>query len=95
MKKILLILIILGTFVSCENKISSIPDYWDSGTMFIVKNISKVKGMEKFVIYEVEVVDPNGFSNDPNSSSENLKFEFTDSLGKYNVGQAIHFSKYQ
>jgi hypothetical protein len=95
MKVLLFILIIVSTFVSCTEQTSSIPDYWDSGTMFIVTSTSRVKGMEKHVIYEVEVVDPNGFSSDPNSSSENLKFEFTDSLGKYQVGQAIHFSKYQ
>jgi hypothetical protein len=94
MRKLLFILIIISTFVSCTEHTSSIPEYWDSATMFIVKSISKEKGMDKNVIYEVEVVDPNGFSSDFNNSDENLKFEFTDSLGKYQVGQAIHFSKY-
>jgi hypothetical protein len=94
MKKLLLITIILSIFTSCTENTYEVPKYWDSGTMFIVTSISREKGMEKNVIYEVEVVDPNGFSYDANNSSDNLKFEFTDSLGKYQVGQAIHFTKY-
>ena len=94
MKKLLFLSIIVSTFVSCTNNTYETPKFWDSPTMFIVTNISREKGMEKHVIYEVEVVDPNGFSRDQNSSSDNLKFEFTDSIGKYNVGQAIHFTKF-
>lgn len=94
MKRLLLITFIIGIFASCVENTYETPRYWDSSTMFIVKSIVREKGMEKNVIYEVEVVDPNGFSYDSNNSAENLKFEFTDTLGKYQVGQAIHFTKY-
>lgn len=94
MKKILFILIIVSTFVSCTEDTYEKPKYWDSSTMFIVTSITREEGLERNVIYQVEVVDPNGFSYDYNNSSDNLKFEFTDSIGKYKVGQAIHFTKF-
>jgi hypothetical protein len=94
MKKILFILIIVSTFVSCTEHTYEKPKYWDSSTMFIITGITREKSMDRNVIYEVEVVDPNEFSYDANTSSNNLIFEFTDSIGKYNVGQAIHFTKF-
>jgi len=94
MIKLLFISIIVSTFVSCTEHTYEKPRYWDSSTMFIITGVTRDKSMDKNVIYEVEVVDPNGFSYDSNNSSYNLKFEFTDSINKYNVGQAIHFSKF-
>ena len=94
MKKILLFTFIVSIFVSCTGELKKSDEYWDSQTMFIVKSIRKGKGMKKFVIYEVEVVDANGFSYDSNSSSNNLEFEFSDTINKYRVGQAIHFEKF-
>jgi hypothetical protein len=94
MRKLLFILIIVSTFVSCTEHTSDIPDFWDSATMFIITSVSSEKSMKKHVIYKVEIIDPNGLSYDRNNSYKNLKFEFTDSIGKYNVGQVIHFTKF-
>lgn len=96
MKKILLFTLLISIFASCNNtnSMKKPNEYWDSQTMFVVKSIRKANGMKKFVIYEVEVVDANGFSKFQNSSSDNLMFEFSDTLNKYKVGQAIHFEKF-
>lgn len=95
MKKLLLISILFCIFTSCnENKIKKDDEYWDAQTMFIVRDIHKEKGMKTFVVYTVEVVDANGFSYDHNNSSSNLEFDFSDTINKYKVGQAVHFTKY-
>jgi len=95
MKKLLLISIFISIFASCtNNELKKSDEYWDSQTMFIVKDIRKEKGMKKFVVYTIEVVDANGFSYDHNSSSNNLEFDFTDTINKYKVGQAVHFTNY-
>jgi hypothetical protein len=94
MKKLLLITFLIGIFVSCTTQLKKANEYWDAQTMFVVKSIRKEKGMKTFVVYTVEVVDANGFSYDYNNSSNNLSFEFSDTLNKYRVGQAIHFEKF-
>ena len=44
-------------------------------------------------IYNVEIVDPNRLSYGRNSSNENLSFTFTDSVGKYKIGDVVNFKK--
>jgi hypothetical protein len=94
MKKLLLLTLLICIFVSCTTELKKSDEYWDSQTMFIIKSIRKGRGMEKFVIYTVEVVDANGISTVNVNSSANLKFEFSDTINKYKVGQAVHFTKY-
>jgi hypothetical protein len=94
MKKVLLLTLLICIFVSCNTQLKKSDEYWDSQTMFIVKSIRKGRGMEKFVIYTVEVVDANGISHSSGNASTNLEFEFSDTINKYKVGQAVHFTKY-
>ena len=94
MKKLLFITLLIGILVACNGQMKKAGEHWDSPTMFIVKSIRKDNGLKNFVVYKVEVIDANDFSYDYNNTSNNLTFEFTDSLYKYKVGQAIHFTKF-
>ncbi len=94
MKKILLALVLTGLF-GCSSNIEEPAPYHDAPTQFIIKDIQQLDGMKALTTYYIEVVDVNGLSHDANSSRENLKFYFCDTLGKYKLGQPIHFDKFR
>ncbi len=79
----------LFIMISCNDKEKG---YRDAQTQFIITSVNKVYGMEKMTSYLVQVVDANGLSNGVNGN-DNLSFWFSDTLGKYKLGQPIHFDK--
>ena len=87
MKK-LAIIISLFVIVSCNAKQKG---FRDAQTQFIVTQINEMYGMEKMTTYYVEIIDANNLSKDGNG--KNLCFWFSDSVGKYKLGQPIHFEK--
>jgi hypothetical protein len=87
MKK-LAIIISLFVIVSCNSKQKG---FRDAQTQFIVTQINEMYGMEKMTTYYVEIIDANNLSRDVNG--KNLSFWFSDSIGKYKLGQPIHFDK--
>jgi hypothetical protein len=94
MRKIILLLSVV--LASCGPSEVAVPEpapYHDASTQFIVKDIQLLEGMKSMTSYYVEVVDVNDLSSASGNSSENLKFWFCDSVGKYRLGQPIHFDK--
>ncbi len=87
---ILLTLAILA-LTSCNNQQIIPAPYKDAPTMFIVKNINQLDGMKNLTSYEIEVVDVNELVKD--NQGHNLIFTMTDSVGKYRLGQPIHFGR--
>ena len=92
MKNKIIAFILLLTLASCDRPIMEKP-YHDALTQFIIKDIKQLKGMKLLTTYYVEVVDVNDLSSSSSSSGENLKFIFCDTIGKYKLGQPIHFDK--
>lgn len=94
MKK-LLIIFGITCLISCKQSVPAPAPapapYNDALTQFIVLDIKAKEGMVNMTSYYVEVVDVNGLSC--NNRCENLKFWFCDSVGKYRLGQPIHFDK--
>ena len=91
MKKIILLVIFVFIMVSC-NKTKGI-EYVDAPTRFIVKEAYNDESLKYMSIYNVEIIDPNGLSCNRNSNNENLSFTFTDSVGKYKIGDVVNFKK--
>lgn len=87
MKKIAIILS-LFIMISCDKNEKG---FRDAQTQFIIVGTSETYGMEKMTTYRVEVIDANNLSHD--SNGKNLCFDFSDTLGKYKLGQPIHFDK--
>jgi hypothetical protein len=87
MKK-LAIIISLFVMISCDSKEKG---FRDAQTQFIITGTSEMYGMEKMTTYYVEIIDANNLSHDGNG--KNLCFLFSDSVGKYKLGQPIHFDK--
>lgn len=79
--------------VSCNDKIPDPPPYRDASTQFIIVDILDREGMTQMSSYQIEVIDANDLVKDNCSSSNNLKFWFCDTMGKYSLGQPIHFDK--
>lgn len=90
--RILIALALIG-FISCTPRVPTPAPYHDAPTQFIVIDIQQLDGMKEMTTYEVEIIDVNGLVTHPNNSDKNLKFTFCDSLGKYKLGQPIHFDK--
>lgn len=80
-------------FIGCQPQVAGPAPYNDALTQFIVCNISQLEGMKTLTSYQIEVVDVNGLVRNPNDGSKNLRFWFCDTLGKYKLGQPIHFDK--
>ena len=87
----LLVTIVILSLASCGDSFPSPPKYKDAPTMFIVKNINQLDGMKNQTSYDIEVVDVNGLVKD--NKGNNLIFTMTDSVGKYRLGQPIHFGR--
>jgi hypothetical protein len=92
MKKTILTLGLL-TIIGCQPKVAEPAPYNDALTQFIVCDIAQLDGMKTLTSYEVEVVDVNGLVRSSNDNGKNLRFRFCDTLGKYKLGQPIHFDK--
>ncbi len=91
-KKVLLILTLSLVLSSCVESLK--PRYVDALTQFIVVDAYKLNGMQTMGVYQIEVVDANGLTYDQTSNEgSNLKFRIVDTLGKYKIGQPIHFNK--
>ena len=86
MKKIIIVLTMF-IITSCEP--SFINPYVDAPTQFIVMDTLTKGGMSKMTTYYIEVIDANNLAYGTNG--KNLKFWFCDSVGKYKIGQSIHF----
>ena len=91
MKKILIILFVT-TFLSCKRNVVT-NDYIDAPTKFIVKCVDNDASLNYMAIYDIEIVDMNGFSRDYNNNYRNLVITITDSVGKYKAGDVISFKK--
>jgi hypothetical protein len=90
MKKIMLVAL-LG-LAACHKPI--LFEYKDAQTQFIVVDKLDREGMKDMSTYEVEVIDANNLvHNNCDGSGKNLFFWFSDSTGKYKIGQPIHFNK--
>lgn len=80
------------TLFGCGNQPIETPaPYNDASTQFIVVNIEAKEGMKEMTTYQIEVVDANDLVS--GSDGRNLKFWCCDTLGKYKLGQPIHFDK--
>lgn len=91
--RVIFLLMLIG-LVSCKNSTVELPaPYHDAATQFIVSDIQQLDGMKGMTTYLVEIVDVNGLVHVQGSSRENLTFWFCDTLGKYKLGQPIHFDK--
>ena len=91
MRKIILMLVI--GLASCSSLTVEVPaPYHDASTQFIIMEIKQLEGMKRLTSYLVEVVDVNDLVSGPNGGG-NLKFWLCDSIGKYRLGQPIHFDK--
>ncbi len=77
-------------FGSCNKRTSF--KYKDGPTQFIITDIQPEEGMKEMSTYYIEVVDVNNLSYDSNNN-HNLMFWFSDTVGKYRLGQPIHFDK--
>lgn len=62
----------------------------DAPTKFVVKCVDTDESLKFMSIYDVEVIDMNGFGR---RDGHNLSFSFTDSVGKYKAGEVIGFFK--
>ncbi len=90
MIRIFILAMMFLSLSSCNQE--SIFTYRDGPTQFIVTDIAEREGMKDMATYYVEVIDMNNLSYDSNHGC-NLKFWFSDTLGKYRLGQPIHFDK--
>lgn len=88
-----LVAIILMVSCSMPPKQPDPPPYNDALTQFIVIDMKQLDGMKVVTSYRVEVVDANGLIHNNDEAHSNLKFWFCDTLGKYKLGQPIHFDK--
>lgn len=93
MRKLILLMLVGLASCSEETPVVEPAPYHDANTQFIVKDIQQLEGMKTLTSYYVEVVDVNDLSHDQNNSRENLKFWMCDTVGKYRLGQPIHFDK--
>lgn len=92
MKKMLIFATSLFMLFGCGNSTIPAPaPYSDASTQFIVVGIEAKEGMKEMTTYQVEVVDANDLVD--GSDGRNLKFWYCDTLGKYKLGQPIHFDK--
>lgn len=90
MKKILVGLSLLS-LMACGPQPPAPAPYNDASTQFIIVDMESKEGMKEMISYKVEVVDANGLVS--GSEGRNLNFWFCDTLGKYKLGQPIHFDK--
>ncbi len=88
MKTLLVILSSILLLSSCKKKYDRI--YVDAPTKFVVKTVWTDESLKFMSVYDVEVIDMNGFGR---RDGYNLSFSFTDSVGKYRAGEVITFYK--
>ena len=93
MKKIILFGVLFGLLTNCDDNKQEIPPYRDASTQFIIVDILDRDGMQNMSTYNVEIIDANNLVVKSCGSSENLNFWFCDTIGKYKLGQPIHFDK--
>ena len=66
----------------------------DAPTKFVVKSVNNDESLKYMAIYDVEIIDMNGFTCETaNNGYRNLVITFTDSIGKYKAGEVITFYK--
>lgn len=92
MKRFLIILFVLIVITSCNKPIRT-NDFVDAPTKFIVKSVDTDASLNYMAIYDIEIVDMNGFSRDYNNNYRNFVITITDSVGKYKAGDVISFKK--
>lgn len=89
--KIKLILIVLICLLIQSCKQNQEEAWADAPTRFVISNVSTHHGLNAMELYSVEIIDPNGLSYNANDTNDNLKFTFTDSVGKFRIGDVINF----